>query len=153
MAQPYLQVNERAQENTALITGIVNYNWETDGVEQSIVGASARQMPLIPTINISHNRFSKHHLLPVGFVPLKKLPARSLVRPPMSSFSRGDYQQANLKLMAFTLARYVLRLRFLTKWWQMYMNTDMIITVEWCVFGHSYCLLSICRLRKCAPLS
>ena len=67
LAQPYLaKVNERAQENTALITGIVNYNWETDEAWNNLIVLGKRTPDAAyPDYQYFHNnRFSKHHYCP-----------------------------------------------------------------------------------------
>lgn len=148
LALDYLaKVDQRAfNENTALITGIVNYNWETDEAWNNLIvlgkkSANATQ----PNYHYFHNnRFSKHHLLPVGeFVPFEDWlrPLAPLFDLPMSSFSRGDFQQANLEANGIHLAPAIcFEIAFPR---QVIANvnkdTDMIITVSndaW--FGHSH---------------
>lgn len=148
LAQPYLaKVNERAfNEGTALITGIVNYNWETDEAWNNLIVLGKRTADSAsPDYHYFHNnRFSKHHLLPVGeFVPLEDFlrPLAPLFDLPMSSFSRGEFEQPNLEANGIKLApaicfeiafpRQVLA--------NIHADTDMIITVSndaW--FGRSH---------------
>ena len=148
LAQGYLaRVNERAfNEGSALITGIVNYNWETDEAWNNLIVLGKRKTDAAyPDYQYFHNnRFSKHHLLPVGeFVPFEDWlrPLAPLFDLPMSSFSRGDFQQPNLEANGIHLApaicfeiafpRQVLA--------NVYGDTDMIITVSndaW--FGRSH---------------
>ncbi len=148
LAQPYLaKVNERAfQENTALITGIVNYNWEADEAWNNLIVLGKRTPDAAyPDYQYFHNnRFSKHHLLPVGeFVPFEDWlrPLAPLFDLPMSSFSRGDYQQANLEANGIHLAPAIcFEIAFPHQVMaNVFENTDMIITVSndaW--FGHSH---------------
>ena len=111
LAQPYLaRVNERAfNENTALITGIVNFNWETQEAWNNLIVLGKRTpTATLPDYQYFHNnRFAKHHLLPVGeFVPFEDWlrPLAPLFDLPMSSFARGAYQQANLEANGIHLA-------------------------------------------------
>jgi apolipoprotein N-acyltransferase len=96
------QLDQRAtQSESALLTGVVNYNYETDTAYNTMLGlgfdtatqnTEAYQYP-------HNNRFSKHHLLPIGeFVPFEALlrPLAPIFDLPMSSFTRGDYVQPNL---------------------------------------------------------
>ena len=94
--------------NSAIITGIISqqqnrfYNslivlGEHKNPEQSLAGGTKD----------SHNQYNKHHLLPIGeFVPFESLlrPIAPLFNLPMSSFSRGEYQQANLKVLGHQIA-------------------------------------------------
>lgn len=90
-----------AQNDSALITGIVNYNFETEAVYNNLIVVGKR----LSTDTDGHyryehpNRFDKHHLLPIGeFVPFESF-LRNLAPIfdlPMSSFNRGDFQQSNL---------------------------------------------------------
>ena len=90
------------------------------------------------------NRFDKHHLLPVGeYIPLEDwlrglAPIFDL---PMSSFTRGDYQQANLVSNGFYFAPALcFEIVFPNQIREnLYAKTDFIITVSndaW--FGHSH---------------
>ena len=90
---------------TGLITGIVNYNFETRDAFNSLIslGATNGEPDEDDTGSYRYfhnNRYSKHHLLPIGeFIPLENwlrglAPIFDL---PMSSFSRGDYRQSNLE--------------------------------------------------------
>lgn len=132
--------------HTGLITGIVNYNFETKQAFNSLIGLGAREY----NDDKGHyfythtNRYSKHHLLPIGeFIPFESwlrglAPIFDL---PMSSFTRGDYQQQNLRVNGFNLAPALcFEIAFVR---QLAANlnehTDFIVTVSndaW--FGHSH---------------
>lgn len=103
------QLDQRAtQSESALLTGVVNYNYETDTAYNSMLGlgfdAATRNTQVY---EYQHdNRFSKHHLLPIGeFVPFEALlrPLAPIFDLPMSSFSRGDYVQPNLLAKGLSL--------------------------------------------------
>tara|TARA_B110000091_G_scaffold209182_1_gene249950 strand:- start:1415 stop:2476 length:1062 start_codon:yes stop_codon:yes gene_type:complete len=148
LALDYLtQVNARAfTENTALITGIVNYNWETDEAWNNLIVLGKRTPnSKTPDYQYFHNnRFAKHHLLPIGeFVPFEDWlrPLAPLFDLPMSSFARGDFQQANLVANGIHLAPAIcFEIAFPRQVAaNIYKTTDMIITVSndaW--FGHSH---------------
>ncbi|MCU7553813.1 apolipoprotein N-acyltransferase [Alteromonas sp. ASW11-19] len=148
LALDYLaEVDARAaQENTALITGIVNYNWESEEVWNSLlVLGKADSSDESGHYQYSHNnRYAKHHLLPVGeFVPFEDLlrPLAPLFDLPMSSFSRGDFQQRNLLANGIRLAPAIcFEIAFPRQVMaNVHHNTDMIITVSndaW--FGRSH---------------
>ncbi|MDX1676997.1 apolipoprotein N-acyltransferase [Arsukibacterium sp.] len=87
--------------NTALITGILDYHSATEQAWNNlIVLGKDRASATEGHYFYGHaNRFSKHHLLPVGeFVPFENwLRALAPIFDlPMSSFSRGSYVQPNL---------------------------------------------------------
>ncbi|MFT4652730.1 MAG: apolipoprotein N-acyltransferase [Kangiellaceae bacterium] len=86
--------------NTGLITGIINYDLKTDIAFNSLIALGIDTETNTQPYKINHSkRFSKHHLLPIGeFVPFERLlrPLAPIFDLPMSSFSRGDYVQANL---------------------------------------------------------
>ncbi len=103
-------LDEKATEtNTALITGIVDVNYETKMIYNNLLSLGNDELALnaIPYQYGHENRFSKHHLLPIGeFVPFESV-LRTLAPIfdlPMSSFSRGDYVQPNLKANGMLLA-------------------------------------------------
>lgn len=111
VALDYLQqVDALAADNgSALVTGIVNYRFDTRQAFNSIIALGNKR----PGDNHGHyqylhsNRFSKHHLLPIGeFIPMEDwlrglAPIFDL---PMSSFTRGTYQQSNILVNGHDLA-------------------------------------------------
>jgi len=107
--QDYLtSVNRSALlNNSAIITGIINYNFETKQYFNSLIVLGKKHLDDEQGYFYNHsNRYSKHHLLPIGeFVPFQELlrPIAPLFNLPMSSFSRGDYQQQNLIAKEFSL--------------------------------------------------
>ncbi len=148
LAQEFiLDVDARAaQEDAALITGVVNFNFESDEAWNNLLVLGKKEA----TDETGHyryfhqNRYAKHHLLPVGeFVPFEDFlrPLAPLFDLPMSSFSRGAFAQKNLQANGIHLApaicfeiafpRQVLA--------NVHDDTDMIITVSndaW--FGRSH---------------
>lgn len=87
--------------NTAVITGILDYNVKTSEAWNNLIVLGKREKHSTDgDYFYGHgNRYSKHHLLPIGeFVPFEDwlrhlAPIFDL---PMSSFSRGSYVQPNL---------------------------------------------------------
>uniref|UniRef100_A0A486XQM7 Apolipoprotein N-acyltransferase n=1 Tax=Rheinheimera sp. BAL341 TaxID=1708203 RepID=A0A486XQM7_9GAMM len=87
--------------NTAVITGIVDYNFKTNEAWNNLIVLGKRHPDSTDgDYFYGHgNRYSKHQLLPIGeFVPFERwlrhlAPIFDL---PMSSFSRGSYVQPNL---------------------------------------------------------
>lgn len=101
-AQDYLStVNKSALLNeSAIITGILNYNFESRAYFNSLIvlGKKDNEDEKGYYYN-NHNRFYKHHLLPIGeFVPFQEWlrPLAPFFNLPNSSFTRGDYIQPNL---------------------------------------------------------
>ena len=100
--QEYLNmVNRSALLNeSAIITGILNYNFESKEYFNSLITLGKKQADDEQGYYYNHsNRYSKNHLLPIGeFVPFQELlrPIAPLFNLPMSSFSRGEYVQQNL---------------------------------------------------------
>ena len=103
MVGEYLDlVNSSAHLNdSAIITGIINYNFESEEYFNSLI-VLGKRMPDDKQGSYYYNnpnRYAKHHLLPIGeFVPFQSIlrPLAPLFNLPMSSFSRGSYTQANL---------------------------------------------------------
>ncbi len=121
LAQPYLQDidTQASKHQTALITGIINYEVSSRSFFNTLIVLGNQQ----PTVmenqdaqqNTPHgdyyfgdpNRYNKHHLLPIGeFVPFESIMRKiaPLFDLPMSSFSRGDYVQANLVANGINIA-------------------------------------------------
>lgn len=139
IAQDYLAALDAtaANHNVGLITGIVNYNFETNEAYNSLIGLGSK----LPEDNQGHyrylhsNRFYKHHLLPIGeYIPLESwirglAPIFDL---PMSSFNRGGYQQENLQVKGINLAPAIcFEIAFPNQIRaNLYDNTDFIITVS-----------------------
>src|SRR5690606_15937362 len=72
-----------------------------------VLGLDAPFQPVEPYAHGHTNRYQKHQLLPIGeFVPFEDLlrPLAPLFDLPMSSFTRGDFKQANLRAKGFHLA-------------------------------------------------
>ncbi len=147
-SQPFLaQLDiEAIQNKAALITGIVNYNFETEEAYNNLLVLGQYQASDIHGHYryFHNNRYAKHHLLPIGeFVPLESLirPLAPLFDLPMSSFSRGDNVQPNLVAKGANIAPAIcFEIAFPR---QLSSNlkhdTDMILTVSndaW--FGHSH---------------
>ncbi|QBL10864.1 apolipoprotein N-acyltransferase [Rheinheimera sp. D18] len=102
-AETYLNNLNRAAlyANTAVITGILDYNFKTQQAWNNLIVLGKRDSDSSDgDYFYGHgNRYSKHHLLPIGeFVPfenwLRKL--APIFDLPMSSFTRGSYVQPNL---------------------------------------------------------
>lgn len=103
LAGSYLENLNKAAlySDTAVISGILDYNFNTQQAWNNLIVLGKRQPDAKDgDYFYGHgNRYSKHHLLPIGeFVPfeswLRKL--APIFDLPMSSFSRGTYVQPNL---------------------------------------------------------
>ncbi len=102
-AQDFLALANKSAtiNNSAIITGIINYNFESREFFNSlIVLGKKHEQDSEGNYYYNHsNRYYKNHLLPIGeFVPFQEWlrPIAPLFNLPMSSFSRGDYVQRNL---------------------------------------------------------
>ena len=145
IATEYLQqIDQMAAQNSAgLITGIVNYNFESKQAFNHLIGLGQKYANKATQDDSSkgqyryfhNNRFTKHHLLPIGeFIPLEDwirglAPIFDL---PMSSFSRGEYQQPNLVAKGYHFAPAIcFEIAFPNQVSaNLYQNTDFIITVS-----------------------
>ncbi|WP_068546908.1 apolipoprotein N-acyltransferase [Thalassotalea crassostreae] len=93
--------HEAAQANTALITGIINYEPDSSAFFNRLIVLGNKNVDDNEGDYYwrNSNHYDKHHLLPIGeFIPFQELlrPIAPLFNLPMSSFSRGDYVQKNL---------------------------------------------------------
>ncbi|MDT0604842.1 apolipoprotein N-acyltransferase [Thalassotalea castellviae] len=91
-----------ALNNATIITGILNYNFETKEYFNSLIVLGKKHHADINGDYYygNNNRYDKNHLLPIGeFVPFGDLlrPIAPLFNLPQSSFSRGSYVQDNLQ--------------------------------------------------------
>ncbi|MCM2679091.1 apolipoprotein N-acyltransferase [Echinimonas agarilytica] len=138
-AQDYLHNIDStlAWRESAMITGIIDYQPRTRSYFNNLVvlGRTESEGENPSYYYGNSNRYSKHHLLPIGeFVPLGDLlrPLAPLFNLPMSSFSRGDYIQTNLLANGWKLAPALCYEILFTE--QVRLNvridTDFIITVS-----------------------
>ncbi|MGI5309195.1 apolipoprotein N-acyltransferase [Rheinheimera sp. WS51] len=103
LAEAYLDNLNRSAfyQNSAVISGILDYNFKTTEAWNNLIVLGKRNTESTAgDYQYGHaNRYSKHHLLPIGeFVPFENW-LRTLAPIfdlPMSSFSRGRYIQPNL---------------------------------------------------------
>ena len=145
--QDYLStVNRSALLNdSAIITGIINYNFESKAYFNSLIVLGKKQTQDEQGYYYNHsNRYAKSHLLPIGeFVPFQAWlrPLAPFFNLPQSSFTRGRYVQKNLiakdlhilPLLCFEIAFPHQLAANLTK------ATDLLLTVSndaW--FGNSH---------------
>lgn len=136
--QDYLTTVNRSAllNNSTIITGILNYNFESKEYFNSLVVLGAKQSGDAQGYYYNHsNRYSKNHLLPIGeFVPFQEWlrPLAPFFNLPQSSFSRGSYIQNNLvannlhllPLLCFEIAFPHQLAANLTK------QTDLLLTVS-----------------------
>jgi apolipoprotein N-acyltransferase len=109
-AQEFLAMANKsaALKNSAIVTGILNYNFESKEYFNSLVVLGKKELEDTEGSYFygSKNRFDKHHLLPIGeFVPFQEWlkPIAPLFNLPNSSFSRGEYVQPNLTVNGYKL--------------------------------------------------
>jgi len=110
VAQDFLDNLNRAAlyQNTAVISGILDYHSQTEQAWNNLIVLGKRYTDSTDgDYFYGHgNRYSKHHLLPIGeFVPLESLLRKlaPIFDLPMSSFSRGSYVQPNLVANSYHL--------------------------------------------------
>ena len=103
LAESYLDNLNRAAlyADTAVISGILDYNFTTQQAWNNLIVLGKRYPDSTDgDYFYGHgNRYSKHHLLPIGeFVPFERWLRQlaPIFDLPMSSFSRGAYVQPNL---------------------------------------------------------
>ncbi|XQW86134.1 apolipoprotein N-acyltransferase [Thalassotalea piscium] len=146
--QEFLDIANRsaALNKSTIITGILNYNFESRESYNSLIVLGQQYKSDIKGSYFynNNNRYYKNHLLPIGeFVPFGDLlrPLAPLFNLAQSSFSRGSYVQNNLiaqnlhilPLICFEIAFPEQLAANFTK------QTDMILTVSndaW--FGDSH---------------
>ncbi|WP_158969973.1 apolipoprotein N-acyltransferase [Paraglaciecola sp. L3A3] len=131
-----------AETQTGLITGIVDYNFKTREAYNYLIGLGLKEANSEKSTETKgqyfynhSNRFAKHHLLPIGeFIPFENWlrTVAPIFDLPMSSFSRGDYQQSNIKANGFNFAPAIcFEIAFPEQISSnLYFNTDFIITVS-----------------------
>ncbi|KMT65606.1 apolipoprotein N-acyltransferase [Catenovulum maritimum] len=110
IAQDYLLNLDKATgyNNTALITGIINYQqYSNEFFNSLIVLGNQNYRSGKGHYQYGHdNRYNKHHLLPIGeFIPFEQWlrGISPLFDLPFSSFNRGEYIQADLKANGFNV--------------------------------------------------
>ncbi|MBQ4798263.1 apolipoprotein N-acyltransferase [Pseudoalteromonas sp. MMG006] len=110
LADTYLANLDKAASfnKTALVTGIVDYQLDTKTIYNTliVVGNKERNDEQGHYRYLGKNRYRKHQLLPIGeFVPFQDIlrPIAPLFDLPMSSFTRGDKVQNNLRANGFNL--------------------------------------------------
>ena len=110
LAESYLDNLNRAAlyADTAVISGILDYNFNTQQAWNNLIVLGKRYPDSTDgDYFYGHgNRYSKHHLLPIGeFVPFESVLRQlaPIFDLPMSSFSRGSYVQPNLVANGFHL--------------------------------------------------
>lgn len=97
-----VEVDRLASEsNTAVLTGIVDFQPDTNFAFNNIIALGKKQSfdQFGHYKYLDNNRYNKHHLLPIGeYVPFEFIlrELAPIFDLPMSSFSRGSYQQSNL---------------------------------------------------------
>lgn len=135
-----------SSSNTAIITGLVDYQPETNFAFNNLVvlGKKNQQDEFGHYKYLGTNRYAKHHLLPIGeYVPFESVLRKlaPIFDLPMSSFSRGTYQQNNLVANSINLSPAICfeiafpeQIRA-----NLYPDSQFILTVSndaW--FGHSH---------------
>lgn len=91
-----------AMNGTSLITGIIDYQYNNKTIYNALIGLGIKDLgDTSGQYFYPHsNRYFKHHLLPIGeFVPFEDIlrPIAPLFDLPMSSFTRGNVRQPNMR--------------------------------------------------------
>lgn len=94
--------------NTALITGVLDYQFDTQTVYNNLIVVGKKQADDTTGqyTYLHKNRYSKHQLLPIGeFVPFEDFlrPIAPLFNLEYSSFTRGEARQKNLVANGFNV--------------------------------------------------
>lgn len=110
LAQDFLENLDKSAfySNTAIVTGIIDYRQQTGEAWNNLIvlGKTTADANSGHYFYGHSNRFSKHHLLPIGeFVPFESFLRQlaPIFDLPMSSFNRGTYVQPNLIANGFHL--------------------------------------------------
>ncbi len=135
-----------AESNAAIITGLVDYQPDTEFAYNNLVvlGKKHTEDSFGHYKYLNNNRYAKHHLLPVGeYVPFESVLRKlaPIFDLPMSSFSRGNYQQDNLIANSLNLSPAIcFEIAFPEQIRSnLYYDSDFILTVSndaW--FGNSH---------------
>lgn len=147
-AQEFLQIAQSSAllNNSSIISGIIDYDTNTRNYYNNliVIGKYNAEDQLGGYQYNNSNRYAKHHLLPIGeFVPFAKWlrPLAPFFNLPMSSFSRGNYQQSNLQANGYQLLPLIcFEVAFAEQLSANFSNqTDLLLTVSndaW--FGDSH---------------
>jgi len=148
MAQDFLSMANKsaALKESAIITGILNFNFESKEYFNSLIVLGKEQQSDEEGSYFygNKNRFDKYHLLPIGeFVPFQEWlkPIAPLFNLPNSSFSRGDFIQPNIVANGINLLPLIcFEIAFPSQLGANFQsNTDVLLTVSndsW--FGDSH---------------
>jgi apolipoprotein N-acyltransferase len=96
-----------AENNSAVVTGILDIRYNVGDFNGMIVLGQTNTEPMTGSYDyFQTNRYRKHQLLPIGeFVPFEQFlrDVAPFFDLPNSSFTRGDWQQANLQAKGISL--------------------------------------------------
>ena len=126
-----------AQHQVELITGIIDYHSDSKTAYNSLITLGLRNHDdqKGQYYYLHQNRYTKHHLLPIGeFVPFEDLlrPLGRIFDLPMSSFTRGEPIQSNLRANGINLAPAICYEIIFPRLLRQNINaeTDIILTVS-----------------------